>query len=244
MRASATTGGRAAALPDPANLQPGAGQPADQLGQLHRPDRVGGGHRRPFRLGERRALLDGEGEPPAGAEGCGDLAQQRLLVPEREHRLEQQDDVERPARDRRDLADRELTRQSGGSPAVAREPRWPRRPGRRRGSCNPVSAVTSRPGPATPQQRSSTESSRSDPCSPGQATGSRRPHEALLPNVLARRVRRLPAASHGLVVARPLVHRRRDDSPTRLALAGSLGGLDGSVAPQPPDVRARTTRPA
>ena len=68
-------------------------------------------------------------------------------------RLEQQHDVERPGRDRRDRAT--SNRQGSAAGALAREvdalalestPRY----------VQPSSAVMNRPGPATPQHRSST----------------------------------------------------------------------------------------
>ena len=51
---------------------------------------------------------------PPGVEGTGDLAQQRLLVREREHRLQQQHDVEPAGRQRRDRDDLEAAWQVAG----------------------------------------------------------------------------------------------------------------------------------
>jgi hypothetical protein len=81
------------------------------------PDRVGVGHRRPLGRRERRPLLEREGEAPAGPERRGDLAHQRVLVLEGEHRLEQEDDVEGAGWEGRDCA---IAKRHGRSPARSR----------------------------------------------------------------------------------------------------------------------------
>src|SRR5687767_14305158 len=53
---------RTAALTNPAHVQTDLRQPGDQLCQRYRPDRVRGGHCLPLPVGERLALLHGEGE--------------------------------------------------------------------------------------------------------------------------------------------------------------------------------------
>ena len=64
-------------------------------------------------LGERQALLQREREPTAGGERAGDSLHQRLLVGKGEHRLEQEHDVERAGRERRDVRDLEAAGEAG-----------------------------------------------------------------------------------------------------------------------------------
>jgi hypothetical protein len=58
------------------------------------PDRVFVRHLGPLGLGQRTPFLQREGEPPAGGERVRDRLEQRPLVAEGEHRLEQQHHVE------------------------------------------------------------------------------------------------------------------------------------------------------
>src|SRR5262249_5422814 len=81
------------------------------------PDRVGVGHERALRLGERLALLQREREAAAARERVRDSVDQGLLVAKGEHRLEQKDDVERPRRKRRNVCDLEATVEPVGARA-------------------------------------------------------------------------------------------------------------------------------
>ena len=99
----------------PADAQPDSLQTGEQLVERNQPDRVGVGHARSLRLAEGQALLDGEGEPPAGRERARYLLEQRLLVGKGEHRLEQEHCVERAGRDRGDARDLEAARKVAGA---------------------------------------------------------------------------------------------------------------------------------
>src|SRR5262249_28650214 len=70
---------------------------------------------RPLRPGQRLALLERECEPPAHGKHTGDRLQQRLLVAEGEHRLEQQHDLEPARRKRRHLPDLEAAGEAAGA---------------------------------------------------------------------------------------------------------------------------------
>ena len=70
-------------------------------GERREPDRVGVGHGRALVRRERLSLLEREGEAAARRERPGHRAHERVLVLDREHRLEQQHDVERAVRERR-----------------------------------------------------------------------------------------------------------------------------------------------
>ncbi len=86
-----------------------------QLVERSEPDRVGGRHLRALALRQWLSLLDGEREPSADREPARDRLQQLLLVAKGEQRLEQQDDVERPRRQRWDRGDHEAARQAPGA---------------------------------------------------------------------------------------------------------------------------------
>ena len=122
---SATEQVGAAAVILPADDQPGPLQAGEHLRQRSEPDRVCVGHALSLRLRERLALLQGEGEPPAGGKRPGYLLQQRLLVAEGEHGLQQEHHIERAGRDRGDARDLEATGQVTG--ALTRDRRWRRR---------------------------------------------------------------------------------------------------------------------
>src|SRR6185312_3870107 len=76
---------------------------------------VGTRHAHPLCLGQRLALLQREREPPARGEGPRHLPQQRPLVAEGKHGLEEEHDLEGPRRQRRDLPDVEAAGQAAGA---------------------------------------------------------------------------------------------------------------------------------
>ena len=85
----------------PADTQSDALQVGEHLRQRSEPDGVGIRHALSLCLCERETLLQREGEPPAGPQRPGNLLEQRLLVGKGEHGLEQEHDVERAGRNRR-----------------------------------------------------------------------------------------------------------------------------------------------
>ena len=98
---------RAAVVLLPGDHEPGLLQGRDELVERGEPDRVGVGHLRPLGTGQRRPLLEREGEAAARPERAGNPADQRVLVLHGEHRLEQEHDVEGAVRERRDAPDLE-----------------------------------------------------------------------------------------------------------------------------------------
>jgi hypothetical protein len=119
-----------------------------------------GGHGSPLRVGQGPALLHRAREAAARWQRVRDRGQERRLVGEGEQGLEQQNHVETTAREGRDPRDLEPAREAGGraraiSIALGLES-TPRQ-------VQPSSAVMNRPGPATPQHRSSTETPGATP---------------------------------------------------------------------------------
>ena len=165
------------------------------LVQRGEPDRVGVGHARPLRLGQRQALLQREGEATADGERAGDPLHQRLLVGKGEHRLEQKHDVERAGRERRDLRDLEAAGKAAGARAGDADR------ARARVDSDVAAAELPREEPARPGDAAA-QVEHGDAGRDARPLRERpdlpRAHEALLLDVLAGVVGRLPGSPQGL----------------------------------------------
>ena len=182
------------------------------LGERREPDCVGAGHARPLRLGQGQALLECERKPSAGRESTRDCLDQRLLVTEGEHRLEQQHGIERARGERWYLHDHEPAREAAG--ALTRDSD---------GACTRVyadvaaaelpSQEPSRPGDSATQVENGDAGVDSRVSREGQDLGPA--HEALLLDVLAGAESRLLGSPQGfgdraaLVLAHGLSTNRR-----------------------------------
>src|SRR5829696_1702446 len=99
----------------PRNDEPGPLQAGGHLVERGKRNGFSVGHRRPLGRRERRSVLECEGETPAGPKRRGDMPDQRVLVLECEHRLEQEHDVEGAGWERWDVRGRKAERQFTGA---------------------------------------------------------------------------------------------------------------------------------
>src|SRR5215216_1866472 len=223
---------RVAVVVLPRDDESGPLQGSGHLVERVEPDRVGVGHRRPLGRRERWSLLEREGEAPAGPERRGDVAYQRVLVLESEHRLEQEHDVEGAAWEGRDVRGRKAAREvaraldgdgDGARARVHAQVHAAKLPGEET------------PGPAQAAAQVQHRDPRADadlyPQGPDLAGG----HEALLPDELAGSVRR-----HARAVQRP-VERRAVVLPHGRALVGTRLTARGD---EPNAVRKRSRNAA
>jgi hypothetical protein len=189
----------------PAHGQAGVAEQFPYLLQRRQPHRVGVWHRVALPVAERRAGLEREGEPSAHCQRASDLPDQRPLVREGEHRLEQQNDVERARRKRRHPCHLEAAVQPvcAGARDVDRA---------RAGVDSQVAAAERARDEASGSRHAAADvqhrDARRDAGPLREIADLAGAHEALLLHVLARRVRALAGAPQRLheAVALVLLH--------------------------------------
>src|SRR6187200_2677804 len=235
----------AAGLHAPPDPQTGAVQVGPEAGEGGEPDRLGPGHHLRLARGEGEALLQGEDEATSGDQGRGDLLQEGTLVGEREHGLEQEDDVERARRQGRHRREVEA-----GPEALLGGPTTSTGHGVRAGVHPPVGAAELT---GEVQARAGLAAAEVEHPHPGPEGGvpTQRQHlpgghEALLPHELPRRERLRPGLPEPLLHPRTFdhVHRRAPACASTAGAAGTAGAGDEVGAEELKAVRKRSRKEA